>query len=191
MIKGSIISLKQINSAAFTVQDELFKVGLWYKGCKLVDTEIYRCPVSPLSLYDADGFFIHGASAVQKILGFEPGHIYIPSFVLSQTFWQSRASLRDVIRHEYAHSFAHHYPKLISKSDFKKTFGDEYYSYEPIKMEKDAFISDYARTMPMEDFAETFMVYVKRKGIMPSTIKNKLLIKKWQYIDSLIKLINK
>jgi hypothetical protein len=189
MIKGSIISLKQINSAAFTVQDELFKVGLWFEGCKLVDTEIYRCAVSPLSLYDANGFFIHGASPVQKILGFEPGHIYIPSFVLSQKFWQSRDSLRDVIRHEYAHSLAHYYPKLISKSEFKKTFGGVYYSYEPIKMEKDAFISDYARTMPMEDFAETFMVYVRRKGIMPSSIKNKQLIKKWQYISNLLSTI--
>jgi hypothetical protein len=58
-------------------------------------------------------------------------------------------------------------------------------------MEKKAFISKYARDMPMEDFAETFMVYVRRKGIMPSTIKNKQLIKKWQYISSLINLINK
>ena len=57
-------------------------------------------------------------------------------------------------------------------------------------MEKDAFISDYARTMPMEDFAETFMVYVRRKGIMPSSIKNKQLIKKWQYISNIISLIN-
>lgn len=191
MINGSIISLKQINSAAFTVQDELFKVGLWFEGCKLVVTDIYRCAVSPLSLYNANGFFIHGASAMQKILGFEAGHIYVPSFVLSQTFWQSRDSLKDVIRHEYAHSLAHHYPKLILKSDFKKTFGGEYYSYEPIKMEKDAFITDYATVMPMEDFAETFMVYIRRKGNIPSTIKNKKLIKKWQYIDRLIYLINK
>ena len=191
MIKGSIISLKQINSAAFTVQDELFKVGLWFEGSKLADTEIYWCALSPLSLSDADGFFTHCVSPVQKILGFEQGHIYIPSFVLSKKIWKKRGSIRDVIRHEYAHSFAHYYPKLISKSDFKNTFGDEYYTYEPIKMEKKAFISKYARIMPMEDFAETFMVYVKRKGVMPSTIKNKQLIKKWQYIDSLIKLINK
>ena len=61
MINGSIISLKQINSAAFTVQDELFKVALWFEGYKLVVTDIYRCAVSPLSFYNANGFFIHGA----------------------------------------------------------------------------------------------------------------------------------
>ncbi len=190
MIKGNLISLKQINSAALTVQDELFKVGLWFEGSKLTDTEVHWCAVSPLSLYDANGFFIHGASAVQKILGFEPGNIYIPSLVLSQVFWQSRGSLRDVIRHEYAHSLAHYYPRIISKSDFKKAFGGEYYSIEPIKMESDAFITDYASTMPMEDFAETFMVYVRRKGIIHPSIKNKQLIKKWQYVSNIISLVN-
>ena len=88
MIKKSIISLKLINSAAFTVQDELITVGLWFKGSTLVDTEIYCCALSPLSLSDADGFFTHCVSPVQKILGFEQGHIYIPSFVLSKKIWK-------------------------------------------------------------------------------------------------------
>jgi hypothetical protein len=191
MIKKSIISLKQINSAASVVQDELFKVGLWFEGSKLAETEIYWCALSPLSLIDANGFFTHCVSPMQKILGFELGHIYIPSFVLSQKIWQKRGSIRDVIRHEYAHSLAHRYPKLISKSDFKKTFGGDYFSNDPIKMEKKAFISKYARRMPMEDFAETFMVYVWRNGLIPPTIKNVRLIKKWQYLDRLINLINK
>lgn len=87
MIKKSIISLKQINSAASVVQDELFKVGLWFEGSKLAETEIYWCALSPLSLFDANGFFTHCVSPMQKILGFELGHIYIPSFLQSQKIW--------------------------------------------------------------------------------------------------------
>ena len=49
-------------------------------------------------------------------------------------------------------------------------------------MEDEAFLTEYAKTMPMEDFAETFMVFVRRKGIMPSTIKNTKLKKKWNFI---------
>ena len=85
------------------------------------------------------------------------GHIYIPKWILAQGFWQNRGSLRDIIRHEYGHGVAHYYPELIVHSPkFEKVFGGNYYDYTPSSMNRASYISEYATTMPCEDFAETF-----------------------------------
>ena len=54
-------------------------------------------------------------------------------------------------------------------------------------MEDAAYVSDYAKTMPMEDFAETFMVYLKYKGKIPKSFTHKKLIAKWSFIKRVIK----
>jgi hypothetical protein len=186
--KGKTISYKQTNSALFSVQNELYSVGLWYENSPLTKVEINWCALPHIRMYDALGFFMHGESKFDKLFGYYTGQMYIPAIVLSHLFWQTRGSLRDVIRHEYAHAFAHHHPKLIEKSkEFKSVFGGSYYSEMPSDMEDDAFVSDYAKTIPMEDFAETFMVYVRRKGIIPKTIINKKLKNKWNFIAKTIK----
>jgi hypothetical protein len=188
MRRGQIITHKQTTAASFSVQGELHTIGLWYEDCKLLKVEVFWCLLPQITMYDALGFFTHGASTLDWLLGYEPGHIYIPAFVLSHFFWQSRGSLRDVIRHEYAHALAHYYPNLICNSkEFEKAFGGKYYSYEPCQMEREAFVSEYAKTMPMEDFAETFMVFVRRKGFMPSNILNAKLKRKWKFIAKIIK----
>ena len=105
---------------------------------------------------------------------------------MAKRFWQNRGSFRNVIRHEYGHALAHYYPELIQHSkSFEKIFGGNYYNDEPTQMERAAFISTYACTMPMEDFAETFMVFVRRKGIIPTNILNKKLQAKWKFITDL------
>lgn len=188
--KGTIISHKQTTSAAFAVQDELKIIGLWHQECHLINVEVYWCPLPQIRMYDALGFFLHGSSRMDRFLGYEEGHIYIPAYVISHLFWQSRGSLRDVIRHEYAHALAHHHPKLIIRSkEFVQVFGGKYFSEEPSEMEDGAYVSEYAKTIPMEDFAETFMVYVRRKGILPSAYTNKKLMRKWKFIAKIIKQI--
>ena len=52
-------------------------------------------------------------------------------------------------------------------------------------MESAAFISAYACTMPMKDFAEIFTVFVRRKGNIPTNIINKKLLAKWKFIADL------
>lgn len=190
MKKGQIITHEQTTAASISVQGELHAIGLWHEECRLLEVEVYWCPLPQITMYDALGFFTHGASTLDRLLGYEAGHIYIPAFVLSHFFWQSRGSLRDVIRHEYAHAFAHHHPKLIIKSkEFESVFGGNYYSEAPSEMEDAAYLTEYAKTMPMEDFAETFMIYVRKKGVLPSTFNNKKLIRKWKFIAKAIKQI--
>ncbi len=188
MKKGQIITYKRTNSALESVQNEFAKIGLWKEESLLTKVDVNWCPLPQVKMYDAMGFFFHGTGFFDRILGYKTGHIYIPAYVLTNLFWQHCHSLRDVIRHEYAHALAHYYPNLICNSkEFEKAFGGKYYSYEPCQMEREAFVSEYAKTMPMEDFAETFMVFVRRKGFMPSNILNAKLKRKWKFIAKIIK----
>jgi hypothetical protein len=188
MKKGQIITYKRTNSALGSVQNELFNIGLWHKKSRLIQVDVIWCPLPQVKMFDASGFFFHGTGFFDKALGYKTGHIYIPAYVLSNLFWQHCHSLRDVIRHEYAHALAHYYPNsIINSKEFEKIFGGKYYSYEPSNMEDAAYVSDYAKTMPMEDFAETFMVYVRRKGLIPPTLSNTKFKKKWNFITKTIK----
>jgi hypothetical protein len=183
-----MISLKQTNSAAIAVQRELFKIGLWNENTRLTKSEIYWTWLPIFMLPTAGGVFTHGVSTIYKIQGFKEGHIYIPSWILAQGFWQYRGSLRDIIRHEYGHALAHYYPELIINSThFKNVFGSNYYDYSPMEMNPTSYIPKYAATMPSEDFAETFMVYVRRNGILPKSITDKKLIQKWSFIKTTCK----
>lgn len=190
MIKGQVITYKRALDASFAVQKELYSIGLWYEDSRLIETEVFWCPLPQIKMYDALGFFFHGTNLLDRILGYRTGHIYIPAYVLSDLFWQHCISLRDVIRHEYAHAFAHYYPELIIDSkEFEKIFGGHYYSETPSEMEHSAYLTEYAKTVPMEDFAETFMVYVRRKGVISATVSNIKLQRKWAFIAKTIKKI--
>lgn len=191
MKKGKTITFKQTCDAAYTVQNELESVGLWHEGSRLLNVEIVWCIFPQMKSPSANGFFLHGTSKADRLLGYRTGHIYIPKFVLLQMFWQDRGSLRDVIRHEYGHAFAHYYPDLtILSEEFEKVFGGNYFCVESSYMGPDAYFTEYSRTLPMEDFAETFMVYVRRKGQIPPNIKNRKLKSKWNYVSKLIKSVH-
>jgi len=55
------------------------------------------------------------------------------------------------------------------------------------KMSDDAYFTEYAKENSMEDFAETFMLYLKWKGKLPKKFTNKQLIKKWNYVENVLK----
>ncbi len=190
MAKSQIISQKQTTSAANAVQGELYSIGLWYEDSRLLDVEVYWCPIPSIKMYDAAGFFFHGTRFYDRFFGYEEGHIYVPSFLLIDIVYSRTFSLRDIIRHEYAHALAHYYPEMIVRpKEFKNVFGGTYYSVKPSKMEDEAYITEYAKTDPSEDFAETFMVYVRRKGVIPTNMTNPKLKRKWKYISKIIKLV--
>ena len=138
-----MISLKQTNCAALSVQRELYSIGLWYENTKLIKLNIFWKKMPFFGASKASGIFTIGVSVIVKFQGFEEGHIYIPKWVLVQGFWQNRGLLRDVIRHEYGHALAHYYPEIIEHSkSFEKIFGGNYYSYVATQMKRAAFISE-------------------------------------------------
>ena len=192
MKSGKIITLSQATNEAKDVQSELYQIGLWNEGTKLWNAHIYVTRIPLFTMASAGAIFTHGVSSFYKFFGFEVGHIYIPKWVLSQGFWQNRGSLRDIIRHEYGHVLAHYYPELIQHClQFERVFGGHYFDACPSSMNRNSYISDYACTMPCEDFAETFMVFVRRKGKKPIGMNDEKLIKKWDYIQAVCKKISK
>jgi hypothetical protein len=183
-IKSPLITLKQLNRAIYDAQNDLYRLGLWYEGSQLTEVEIYLCPLPRL---EVRGLFYHGENAWSKLAGYYEGKMYIPRMSFAHLANTQYDSLRDVIRHEYAHAFAHHYPELIFKTEFSKVFGGSYGYDKPSKMHSDAYASEYAKTIPMEDFAETFMIYLKRNGKMPRSFTHKKLIAKWKFVEKVIK----
>ena len=138
-----MISLKQTNSAALSVQRELYSIGLWYENTRLIKSNIFWKKMPFFGVSKASGIFTIGVSVIDKFRGFEEGHIYIPKWVLAQGFWQNRGLLRDVIRHVYGYALAHYYPELIEHSkSFEKIFGGKYYNYVLTQIERAAFISE-------------------------------------------------
>jgi hypothetical protein len=179
-----VLSFRQVNSASIDVQRDLYKSGFWYEDTRLNQATVYW---TVLPSNETAGVFYHGTRWLDRIAGFRDGHIFIPSITLSKLLQpRVRVSLRDVIRHEYGHAFAHYYPELIIRNkEFKRIFSGHYYADEPTKVyDSPCYVSSYAQTSPMEDFAETFMVYVRRHG-NPLRYMNMQLEAKWSFIFDL------
>jgi len=185
MKKSPIIKLSKLNSALYDVQNEFYRLGLWNEGSPLTEIEIYLCSFP--RVWTA-GLFYHYESSWTKIRGYYEGNMYISKYTLLDYLYKDKYnSVRDLVRHEYAHGFAHHYYDLIEIKAFEKAFGGNYDSGIKSKMPVDAYFTSYARVFPMEDFAETFKMYLKWKGKLPKKFTNKQLIAKWNFVASVIK----
>lgn len=119
-----------------------------------------------------EGCYIEDPGPVGSLAGYRPGTIYFPRATfaaLARTLRLSGrrpTSMRDVLRHEYGHAFAVEHPSLVRRSRrFVEAFGGRYDDEEPVSdYAFDDYITDYAATNPSEDFAETFMTYVRVGG---------------------------
>ena len=188
MINSPVVTFRQLNSAVSVVQDELYSLGLWNEDSRLPLTTVFWCRL-PQPVYRAEGFFVYDEGMWDPLLGYKVGNIYIPQLVLSHDFWRNLRSLRDVVRHEYAHAIEYHYPVLAFHSKkFKTAFPAPY----PQNYEKTNpwHVSDYAAKAQTEDFAETFMVYVRHSGKLPSHLNTPHIKRKWRFISELCEAID-
>lgn len=179
------ISTAELNRALYKVQHELYQNGLWNEGSPLTDVEV-KLDSTP-TLF-TQGNFTHAIKKYEHFMGYKEGIIYITQFSLSYLENSKYSSVRDLVRHEYGHAFAEKYDRLIRKKNFENVFGDRYYDAKKNKMPDEAYFTDYAKDNSMEDFAETFMLYLKWKGKLPKKFTNNQLIKKWNYVENVIKI---
>ena len=183
---GEGVTQKQLESAVADTQAELIELGLWGEKSRLHACQVFWCRLPQVTLPKALGFFLPSTSlSFPAFLGYAPGHIYIPKWVLSR--YEGTHSLRDVIRHEYGHAVAHYYPAMIQRSKrFSETFNGRYFGGHTFEFDPEDCVSTYAMTSPMEDFAETFMLYVKHKGKKPAKFKSEAITRKWQFVADLV-----
>jgi hypothetical protein len=89
------------------------------------------------------------------------------------------------LRHEYAHAFRSAHPRLILNRNFSRAFEEHYESETNFGYDPRFFVSKYAASKPKEDFAETFMYFVKHRGVLPPRFDTPVIRRKWRFIDNL------
>ncbi len=189
------VTFPQLASATRQVQNELQRAGLWNEGNRLLKVDVSLLPTLVSRIAGGKnvlGFVHMGDPGIFKLLGIQPGHIYIPAKVPGEgwsVLWgkdNPRGSLRDVLRHEYGHALAYQYPELVIDSPaFKTAFGGHHDDDTPVAGPDHHFVSVYAQKEPREDFAETFMFYLRHKQILPAKHANRVIAKKWRFIEKL------
>ncbi len=113
-----------------------------------------------------------------------------------ESLWRdlgAKANALDVFRHEFGHALADVYPGALKKGRvFRKAFGG---TYGTVPAEKrgvegweERYVSEYATRATQEDFAETFMLFVKHKGKIPAKFAScPSIAKKWEAVRAIIR----
>jgi hypothetical protein len=88
----------------------------------------------------------------------------------------------DILRHEYGHALANIYKGLIRSRAFSRVFGASYDNEIAFDYHADFHVTRYAATNASEDFAETFMLYLKFGGELPAHLDTPPIRRKWRFI---------
>ena len=187
-VKKFRASEETLKAAWYKVRRELRGLGLMVPGSPLDEVQCIR-----------DGVFT--VAGMKALWPLSPGmgwfypsdeNIHVPSICGADIYpWCSEGRcLADVLRHEYGHALEGKYPKFIHNNEFRKAFGKAYGDKKSSDINMNHYVSTYAMTCPQEDFAETFMHYMKYRGILPGKwAKVPAIRRKWSFIDQLRKKI--
>ena len=171
------VSYKSFNAAVQKVRRELDAMG--------IPTE----DVAGVDVWLVDGLFGRLGELITKglLVAADPrtnGYCYEGGIWILSTRLPA-GPLVDVIRHEYGHAVADRHPAVFSSRKFRCAFGAEYEDgLSCAERQGDAScVSVYARTNVQEDFAETFMLYLKHGGVLPRRFAgNKDIARKWEAV---------
>lgn len=173
-------SRETVSRAYHKVRMELWKLGVLWAGSKLDKVECIHDPIPLECIWrSAEGLWKKKLNA-----------IVFPMFYLAGG---EKDSCIDIFRHEFGHALADKYPKALRNGDlFKKAFGGPYGDRAARGTSPDDWegrcVSGYAATATQEDFAETFMFYLKHKGKIPARFAKKPAIrKKWKAVAKIIR----
>ena len=178
-------SFKEVKRAYDKVRKELIGLGVLWDGSKLDAVECIYEPLQWRGLISWMGFY-----------DFDDRNIHFPAIYngLALDFrWYDKNSALDVMRHEFGHALAHRYPTTLRKGDlFHLAFGGPYGKRPARGTDPDDWdgrcVTPYAATATREDFAETFMLFIKHKGQIPAKFaKRPVIRKKWKAVAEIVK----
>ena len=176
---------KDVTRVYNKIRKELIDLGVLWDGSKLDGVECiyeslqWRGLISWMVFYD-----------------FDDRNISFPAIYngLALDFrWYDKNSALDVMRHEFGHALAHRYPEALREGDlFLRAFGGPYGKRPARRTDPDDWegrcVTPYAATKTQEDFAETFMFFMKHKGKIPAKFAKKPAIrKKWRAVAEIVK----
>ena len=165
----NIVTLNSLNRAVSDVQGELEAHGFFDTRLAAIDVYLSWCGF-------AFGWCWYGTS----------GNIHIPAVSLGKMLEgvvaAPKTTLRDTLRHEYGHALAHTHRALFCRVPFKRAFGSHHdadiqWDYDP-----ERHVTPYAATSPGEDFAETFMLYLRHSGELPERFDFWRIRRKWRFV---------
>ena len=178
-------SFDEVTRAYNKVRGELIVLGVLWNGSKLDGVECYYEALNPIGLIGWMGFY-----------NFNDRNIHFPAVYngLALDFrWYDKNSALDVMRHEFGHALSDRYPGALKKGGvFRTAFGgpccDKPAPGTNPEDWEERCVTPYAATKTQEDFAETFMLFVKHKGKIPAKFAKKPAIrKKWKAVSEIVK----
>ena len=169
------------------VVGEFHEVGLLTRRLFAVPVVIQRFDIGPFVL-DYEGLYVEDPTALGRLFGFQPRTIYVPLISMSRLLAPLRgatpSSLRDILRHELGHAFAVEHPQLVRRSAaFRRAFGARY--DDEAEQDEDDCITAYAATNAAEDFAETFMTYLRVRGAITPFKGRRAVYRKLRFVQGL------
>ena len=180
-------SFKTVSRAYKKVRKELADLGLLWDGSKLDRVQCFHAPFAPLAaLWGSRGWYDRD----KKTITFTS--VYLPIAPLGMDLCP-KATVVDVLRHEFAHAIADLYSKAVSRGGtFRAAFGgdcgDNPSEHSKLPEWEGTFVSGYAKKSTEEDFAETFMLYVKHKRKIPAKFaRNPAIRKKWNAVGEIVR----
>ena len=182
-------SFDEVTRAYNQVRTELWNFDVLWDGSKLDGVGCTYLMVAPIA-------------ALAGYMGLyqpETKEIEFPSVYLPiEALWRdlgTKANALDVFRHEFGHALADLYPAALKKGGvFRAAFGGSY-GEDPAEERgvegwEERYVSEYATSATQEDFAETFMLFVKHKGKIPARFARKSAIRrKWNAVAMIVKTV--
>jgi hypothetical protein len=155
------IPLATLDAAFQRARRDLREVGLLDDGRYLDRIDCVQA-LLPTLAGELGYVYDEGVEGLAKLVGFRPGVIYVPINAPTKAHVPG-GTLLDTLRHEYAHAWAWLDRPFVRRAWFRETFGASYHADWPHPPEYDPsrFVSEYACTAPKEDFAETFMTFLR------------------------------
>jgi hypothetical protein len=100
-------------------------------------------------------------------------------------------TLRDLLRHEWAHAVAAEHPALIRSKVFCRAFGGSYERDKAVgRHHQRHHVTRYAAANPCEDFAEVFHLYLRHRGRLPLQWRElPVVARKWKFVEDLARVI--
>ena len=120
--------------------------------------------------------------------------IAIPSWQVLRTFGPWRASFVRTLLHECGHAFWNRHRDYLVRAGACKIFGSDRFAYPDDRTllryrfgrRTAGFITSYARSHPLEDFAETF-AYVVERRLKWSRVRDKVVRTKMQFMRQVLR----
>ena len=165
------ITQSRLDHANYAVTRELLAHGFYDRHVHAVDMHLV-----PFGF--AHGWQWYGST----------GDISIPRISVLRLceIWRGcYTSLRDVLRHEFAHAIADTHRGLFRSNQFADAFGAAHHWVFEWEYDPEHHISEYAATAPAEDFAEVFMIYIRHGGRLPPWHATRPIQRKWKFIRRL------